>query len=58
MLRCLEQTTTQKVRNDRTGKMEKIEVGKVVFEELGAYSSIDDILAIQWLNANVSPLND
>lgn len=54
--RCSEQTSTQKVRNESTGNVEKIEVGKIVFEELGSYSSEDDILAIQWLSAGVSHL--
>jgi hypothetical protein len=49
----------QKARNTRTGKVTEIEVGTIVYETLGKWRSTDvegdadDILALQWLNANV-----
>ena len=37
----------------QTGKVNKVEVGRIVFEEVGSWIASDDILALQWLNVNV-----
>ncbi|KAL5523736.1 hypothetical protein ACEPAG_7909 [Sanghuangporus baumii] len=52
ILRVLESRISQTVRNEKTGKMEKLDVGKVNFEEHGLFTLQSDILAIQWLNLN------
>ena len=57
ILRTTETRTVQKVQNKKSGKIEKIESGKVNFQDHGYRSSNADILAIQWLNANVSSLS-
>lgn len=54
MLRVSETKVSQQVRNSRTGKVVTKEVGRVTFEEAGHWSASNDILALQWLNANVS----
>jgi hypothetical protein len=53
LMRVSESRIKQTVRNTRTGKITEIEVGNVVFEDIGRWSSIDVILALQWLNTNV-----
>lgn len=55
ILRTTEVRTVQKVQNKKSGKIEKVESGKVNFQDHGYRSSHADILALQWLNANVSP---
>lgn len=55
LLRVYEQKTKQTVSNSRTGKTSEVEVGTLVFEEAGKWTMDDAILAIQWLNVNVSP---
>lgn len=54
LIRVLESKLTQEIRNPKTGKVSKIEIGRVVFEEAGRWSVEGDILAVQWLNVNVS----
>ncbi|KAF8070487.1 Golgi CORVET complex core vacuolar protein 8-domain-containing protein [Lyophyllum atratum] len=38
--------------NARTGKQVEIEVGRIVYEDVGSWSAENDILAVQWLNVN------
>jgi hypothetical protein len=46
------------VRNPRSGKVSELEVGTIVFEHVVKWRASEgegeDILALQWLNANVS----
>lgn len=53
VFRVTESRITQKVRNQKTGKMEKIESGKININEVASYHSSSGILAMQWLNINV-----
>jgi len=43
----------QKVQNTKTGRTSEIEIGSIVFQESGRWTSEETILAIQWLNSNV-----
>ncbi|RDB25342.1 Vacuolar protein sorting-associated protein 8 [Hypsizygus marmoreus] len=52
LIRVMESRTKQRVQNPRTGKMSDVEVGRIVYEDAGRWSAEDDILAVQWLNAN------
>ncbi|KAI5119863.1 hypothetical protein M0805_000697 [Coniferiporia weirii] len=52
ILRVSESRIAQKIRNEKTGKVEKIEVGKIIFDERGIFTLRSDILAIQWINMN------
>ncbi|KAG1752980.1 Golgi CORVET complex core vacuolar protein 8-domain-containing protein [Suillus lakei] len=52
LLRVYEQKTKQTVSNTRTGKTNEVEVGALVFEEVGKWMMDDAVLAIQWLNFN------
>jgi hypothetical protein len=56
LLRVYEQKIKQTVSNSRTGKTSEVEVGTLVFEEAGKWMMDDAVLAIQWLNVNVSSL--
>ena len=53
LLRVSESKTMQTVKDPKTGKVSKVEVGRIVFEEVGSWTASDDILALQWLNVNV-----
>lgn len=53
LIRVFETRSKQIARNNRTGKMTEIEVGRIEFEDAGKWIADDDILAVQWLNANV-----
>ncbi|EJD02930.1 lateendosome to vacuole transport-family protein [Fomitiporia mediterranea MF3/22] len=52
ILRVSESRILQTVRNEKTGKIEKVDTGKVNFEDHGLLNLRSDILAIQWLNLN------
>ncbi|KAG2146389.1 Golgi CORVET complex core vacuolar protein 8-domain-containing protein [Suillus bovinus] len=52
LLRVYERKIKQAVLNSRTGKTSEVEVGTLVFEELGKWMMDDAVLAIQWLNVN------
>ncbi|KAI0373910.1 hypothetical protein BV20DRAFT_1049354 [Pilatotrama ljubarskyi] len=52
LLRVSEDKVTQTVKDPKTGKVSKVEVGRIVFEEMGSWRASDDILALQWLNVN------
>lgn len=54
LLRTFETRSLQSVLNKKTGRSEKVETGKVNFEETGTYQFDSDVLTIQWINANVS----
>jgi vacuolar protein sorting-associated protein 8 len=45
--------TLEKITNQRTGKLTKVEVGRLVFEEKARWKARDNVHAIQWLNAKV-----
>lgn len=53
LLRVSEDKVTQTTKDAKTGKVSKVEVGRIVFEEMGSWTASDDILALQWLNVNV-----
>lgn len=40
--------------NRRTGKQFEVEVGRIVYQDVGRFSTEDAILAVQWLNVHVS----
>ncbi|KAF5326592.1 hypothetical protein D9611_000255 [Ephemerocybe angulata] len=42
----------QRVRSTKTGRMNEVDIGAIVFEEAGIWSADETILALQWLNAN------
>ncbi|KAI0633251.1 Golgi CORVET complex core vacuolar protein 8-domain-containing protein [Trametes polyzona] len=52
LLRVSEDKVTQAVKDPKSGKVNKVEVGRIVFEEMGSWTASDDILALQWLNVN------
>ena len=52
-IRVTESRTKEISRNPRTGKQTEIEVGRIVCGDAGQWSAENDILAVQWLNANV-----
>ena len=53
LIRVSESKITQTVKDAKTGKTNKVEVGRIVFEEVGSWNASDDIVALQWLNVNV-----
>lgn len=53
LIRVSETKFVQKTRNARTGKIKDVEVGRIVFEEVGRWKSDGDVLAVQWLNFHV-----
>ncbi|CCL98684.1 uncharacterized protein FIBRA_00686 [Fibroporia radiculosa] len=52
LIRVSEDKIVQQVRNARTGKVNNVETGRVILEEVRQWSASDDILALQWLNVN------
>ncbi|KAI0823370.1 Golgi CORVET complex core vacuolar protein 8-domain-containing protein [Trametes gibbosa] len=52
LLRVSEDKVTQTVKDAKSGKTSKVEIGRIVFEEMGSWTASDDILALQWLNVN------
>ena len=53
LLKVTEVRGRETVRNPRTGKTTEMEVGRMAFEDAGRWAAPSDILASQWLNANV-----
>jgi vacuolar protein sorting-associated protein 8 len=53
LIRVAESRSKEMSRNPRTGKIIENEVGRIVYEDAGRWSAESDILAVQWLNANV-----
>jgi hypothetical protein len=54
LLRASESKLKRSVRNPRTGKKTDIDVGNVIFENVGEWRSEDAIVSVQWLNVTVS----
>ncbi|KAJ6625599.1 Golgi CORVET complex core vacuolar protein 8-domain-containing protein [Mycena sp. CBHHK59/15] len=52
LIRVSESRMKQLARNSRTGKTSEIDVGRIVYTAAGSWAADDDILAVQWLNAN------
>ncbi|RPD57488.1 hypothetical protein L227DRAFT_631711 [Lentinus tigrinus ALCF2SS1-6] len=52
LLRVSESKIVQSVKDAKTGKVNKVEVGRIVFDEVGSWTASDNILALQWLNVN------
>ncbi|KAJ3548648.1 hypothetical protein NM688_g5266 [Phlebia brevispora] len=52
LVRVSETKVQQEVRNAKSGKISHVEVGRLVFEEVGTWSVGGDVLALQWLNIN------
>ncbi|KAH7926724.1 hypothetical protein BV22DRAFT_1008463 [Leucogyrophana mollusca] len=50
LLRVSETKIKQSVASSRTGKVNEVEVGTLVFEEAGGWFMEDEILAIQWMS--------
>lgn len=53
LLRVSEAKSLQDAKNPKTGKMTRIEVGRIVLQEAGRWNAGGDVLALQWLNVNV-----
>lgn len=54
LIRVSESKVKQITQNARTGKSSVVEIGRISFEEINKWSTDESILAMQWLNANVS----
>ncbi|KAF7796662.1 hypothetical protein EIP86_007845 [Pleurotus ostreatoroseus] len=53
LVRVSETKVQQEVKNAKTGKTSRVEVGRLVFEEVGTWTvGGGDALALQWLNIN------
>ncbi|KAF8633263.1 hypothetical protein AX17_004439 [Amanita inopinata Kibby_2008] len=52
LIKITETRAKQVIRNSRNGKTKSVEVGRIVFEDLCKWSTQDDVLSLQWLNAN------
>ncbi|KAG6861088.1 hypothetical protein C0995_004025 [Termitomyces sp. Mi166 len=50
LIRVDESRTKETTLNSRTGKQIEVEVGRVLYQDVGRCSTEDDILAVQWLN--------
>lgn len=53
LVRVYESKMMQEVRNSKNGKVSRVEVGRIVFEEGKSWTVGGDTLAMQWLNSNV-----
>ena len=53
MVKVAESRIKQVVKNPTTGKATEVEVGTLTYERFGQWSADDDIISVQWLNANV-----
>ena len=53
LLRVSENKFEQEVKNPKNGKVKRVEVGRIVFEEGKTWTVGGDMLALQWLNSNV-----
>ncbi|KAG6832591.1 hypothetical protein H0H92_014427 [Tricholoma furcatifolium] len=53
LIRVNESRATETMRNSRTGKKIEAEVGRISYEDIGRWTSDENILAAQWLNVNV-----
>jgi vacuolar protein sorting-associated protein 8 len=53
LVRISETKMAQEVRNPKNGKLSRVEIGRVIFEENKSWTVGGDVLALQWLNSNV-----
>ena len=53
IVKVAESKIKQAVKNPTTGKATEVEVGTLIYERFGQWSADDDIISVQWLNANV-----
>jgi hypothetical protein len=53
IVKVVESRIKQVVKNPTTGKATELEVGTLTYERFGQWSADDDIISVQWLNANV-----
>lgn len=53
LVRVYESKMVQEVRSSKNGKVTRVEVGRIVFEEGKSWVVGGDMLAMQWLNSNV-----
>lgn len=53
-IRVNESRVQRSVKDPKTGRSNEIDLGIIVYEQLGKWLANDDILAIHWLNPNVS----
>ena len=53
LVRVSESKSLQDVKNSKTSKVNKVEVGRIVILEAGKWTVGGDVLALQWLNVNV-----
>lgn len=53
LVRVSESKFVQEVKNPKSGKVTRVETGRIVFEEAGTWTVGGDMLALQWLNTNV-----
>lgn len=53
LVKVWEDKYEQQVKNAKTGKVNRVEVGRIVFEESSTWTVGGDMLALQWLNTNV-----
>jgi len=54
LLNVQETRIKQVLKNSKTGKTADVDIGTVTYEKLNKWSAGDDVLALQWLNQNVS----
>ncbi|KAF8910349.1 Golgi CORVET complex core vacuolar protein 8-domain-containing protein [Mucidula mucida] len=52
IMQVIEARIKQPVRHSRSGKASELEVGTITFENLGKWTSIEEILSAQWFNIN------
>ncbi|KAF9268920.1 lateendosome to vacuole transport-family protein [Marasmius fiardii PR-910] len=52
VIRVIESKVKQTFRNPKTGKTSTIEIGTIGYEDVGKFVFDEDLLALQWLNAN------
>ncbi|KAG6911131.1 hypothetical protein DXG01_003871 [Tephrocybe rancida] len=53
LIRVDEFKSRETTRNSRTGKQIEVEVGRIIYQDAGHWSAESNILAVQWLNAQV-----
>jgi hypothetical protein len=53
IVKLVESRIKQAVKNPTTGKATENEFGTLTYERFGQWSTDDDIISLQWLNANV-----
>lgn len=53
IIKVSESKNMRGMRNNKTGKTSEVEIGSIAYTHVGKWRAEGDILAIQWLNANV-----